>query len=302
MALIDLVPYRRSDVLWCPVPLFHSFGLMTMTVALSTGATLVLPRSFKAASALRQMSDAGVTAASMTPVMIRRLVAHHESQRGQAPVRLRLVVSSGAFLPPDLRLRARRLLGDVLYDLYGSTEAGWVAIATPEDMQQRPSSVGRPPSGVTVTITDEEGSPLPPGELGRIKVTSGLVFAGYESGGDADGSWFTGDLGRLDDDGALYVEGRADDMVVVGGENVYPAEVEQVIEKISGVVEAAVVGIEDQDLGHALAAWVEGDVSEERVLEACAAELASFKVPRAVIVMDELPRNAAGKVLKKRLM
>ena len=303
--LLGVVPYRRDDVIFCPVPLFHSFGLMTLTVTLSLGATMVLSERFVASEVIPRLSQEKMTAASLTPVMIRRVVAANEGRSSMDLSSLRIVLSSGAFLPPDLRARARSVFGDVVYDLYGSTEAGWVAIATPQDMNKKPSSVGRPAPGASVKIIDTEGSECVSGETGRIGVSGEMVFSGYTGQqGDAsqDTMLFTGDVGRFDDDGFLYVEGRSDEMVVIGGENVYPIEVERVIEQMKGVIEAAVIGVEDADLGHRLHAWVEGSVSPDDVKSFCAERIASFKVPRQVSVMDELPRNATGKVLKRKLV
>jgi fatty-acyl-CoA synthase len=197
------------------------------------------------------------------------------------------------------------LFGDVLYDLYGSTEIGWVTIATPEDMRKHEKTVGKPVPGIDVAVFSKEGDKLPTNETGELFVKSDILFEGYTSGqakDERDGYMSIGDLGRLDDDGYLFIEGRADDMVVIGGENVYPIEVEEVIESMSGVDEASVLGVADEEYGEVLAAFVVGSVSEDDVISNCKEELASYKVPKRVEVLGELPRTSTGKVLKRELI
>ncbi|MFP5297719.1 MAG: AMP-binding enzyme, partial [Actinomycetota bacterium] len=185
------------------------------------------------------------------------------------------------------------------------TEAGWVAIATPEDIRTKPKSLGRPVEGIEVAIFDKDGNRCEPETTGEIYVRSNVMFEGYTSGDrkdERDGFMSIGDLGRLDEDGHLYVESRSDDMVIVGGENVYPIEIEEVIESVDGVSEVTVLGIEDDEYGHVLAAFVVGSVSEDEVRAACKDELASYKVPRKIEILDELPRTSTGKVLKRELI
>jgi fatty-acyl-CoA synthase len=180
-----------------------------------------------------------------------------------------------------------------------------VAVATPEDMRADLRTVGRPVRGVEVAVFDEEGNRLPAGEHGVVHVRSDALFEGYQSGETAqerDGFLSMGDMGWMDDDGRLFVEGRADDMVVVGGENVYPAEVERVIASVRGVDDVAVVGVPDRQYGHVLAAFVVGTASPDAVVAAAKRDLASFKVPRTVETVNELPRTSTGKVLRRELV
>ena len=304
--LLAVVPYSRDDVVYCPAPLFHSFGLATFTFATVLGATLILPEKFDPEESLRLIDEHRATAASFVPVMMRRIVSLDDEVKSKYDMSsLRIVMASGSVLSEDLRKAAIELFGDVLYDLYGSTEIGWVAIATPEDMRKRPKTVGRPVEGIDVAIFSPAGDRLPPGETGELYVKSDILFEGYTSGeakNEREGYMSIGDLGRLDDAGYLYVESRSDDMVVVGGENVYPIEVEQVIEDVSGVSEVTVFGLEDEEYGQVLVAFVVGSVSEEDVRVACKNELASYKVPRRVEIVDELPRTSTGKVLKRELV
>ena len=304
--LLAVVPYRRNDIIYCPAPLFHSFGLLTFTLACALGATLVLPERFDPRRALKDIERHRATAASFVPVMIRRIVSLPTNElAGRDLSSLRIVLASGSALGEDLRRRARAVLGDVLYDLYGSTEAGWVAIATPEDMARHPSTVGRPVPGVEVAAFDPSGRRLGPGEPGELFIASEALFEGYTSGEERPrhGRFMSiGDVGRVDADGYVFVEGRADDMVVVGGENVYPIEVEEVLEAVPGVSEATVVGVPDDEFGQVLVAFVAGNVTEQELEAACRAELASYKVPRRFELVDALPRTATGKVLKRELV
>lgn len=305
--LLRVVPYRRNDVVYCPAPLFHSFGLATFTFATALGATLVLPEKFDPEDSLELIEKHRCTAASFVPVMVRRILSLPDEKKSKYDLScLRIVMASGSVLSNDVRRGATELFGPVLYDLYGSTEAGWVAIATPEDMLRDEHTVGRPVPGIEVRVTSADEKPVSAGETGEIHIRSKVMFEGYISGESAkrigDGWMSIGDLGHLDDEGFLYIDGRADDMVVVGGENVYPVEVEQVIEDLDGVDEVAVVGVPDDEYGQILAAFVAGSITEDEITAACKNELASYKVPKRVHILDELPRTATGKVLKRELI
>jgi fatty-acyl-CoA synthase len=304
--LLAVVPYHRDDIILCPAPMFHSFGLVTFTIAAVTGATMILSPRFDAEESLAAIAEHGATAASFLPIMIRRICDLDADRRDRYDLSsLRIVLASGSAMSPRLRREALAVFGDVLYDLYGSTEAGWVTVATPDDIAEHPVSVGRPVPGTEVAIFTFEGERAEAGVNGDIHVRSRVVFEGYTSGesrSSRDGFTSTGDVGHLDDDGYLCVEGRADDMVVVGGENVYPIEVEEAIEAMPGVDEAAVVGIEDDEFGHVLVAFVSGSATQEEVVAHCGKELAPYKVPRRVTALPELPRTATGKVLKRELV
>ncbi len=306
IALLQVVPFRRDDVILCPAPLFHSFGLLTFTIGSILGATLVLPDRFDPEGTFAAIEEHRATAASMVPVMIHRVLSLPEEARSRHDVSsLRILLASGSAIPPDLRKEIENLFGPVLYDLYGSTEAGWVSIATPEDVGERPTTVGRPVPGVDVAVFSPHGVRLPAGQSGELFVKSSAMFEGYTSGEDRThiGPYLSlGDLGRLDRDGYLFLEGRADDMVVVGGENVYPREIEDVVRSIPGVKDVAVFGAPDPEYGQTIVAFVVGDVEPDAVVQACRAQLASFKVPRRVEKVKELPRTGTGKVLKRELL
>lgn len=303
--ILSVVPFHRDDVVVCPAPLFHSFGLLTFTFATVLGMTLVLPERFDPEETLELIERHRATALAAVPVMVRRMVNLDDDIGGRFDLSsLRILLVSGSAMSEDLRRAASETFGEVLYDLYGSTEAGWVSIATPGDMGKHPSTVGRPIPGVEVAVFSRDGDRLGPGEAGELFVRSNITFEGYtggESKDEREGYISIGDTVRIDEDGYLFVEGRADDMVVVGGENIYPAEIENVIESIDGVQEAAVLGVEDEEYGQVLVAFVRGKVSEQEVRDRCARDLSSFKAPRRIVVVDDFPRTGTGKVVKREL-
>lgn len=304
--LIKIVPYHRDDVILIPTPMFHSFGLVSLSIGSGLGATMVLPHKFDPQETLSLIETHRATAVSLVPVMIRRILSLPDEVKSRYDLSsLRILLVSGSAMGRDLRHEATDLFGDVIYDLYGSTEVGWVSIATPEDIREHPISVGKPSPGIEVAIFSPKGARVATGQTGEIHVKSRYVFEGYTSGDRKDereGYMSIGDLGRLDREGFLYVESRADDMVIIGGENVYPIEVEDTITSIEGVSDAAVVGVEDDEYGQILIAFVEGNVDEDLVRKTCKEELASYKVPKRVEVLDELPRTGTGKVLKRKLI
>jgi acyl-coenzyme A synthetase/AMP-(fatty) acid ligase len=221
---------------------------------------------------------------------------------------VKVVAASGSALPGDLAEEWMDAFGDTLYNLYGSTEVAWATIARPEDMRAAPGTAGKPPRGTMLKILDEKDVEVPQGETGRIFVANTMMFEGYTGGGSkdmVDGLMSTGDVGRIDDAGRLFVEGRDDEMIVSGGENLFPKEVEDTIARHAGVSEVACVGVEDKDYGQRLRAFVVLEngksVDEDELKKHVKSNLANFKVPREIWFLDELPRNATGKVLKREL-
>ncbi|MDQ3940090.1 MAG: AMP-binding protein, partial [Actinomycetota bacterium] len=199
--LLQVVPYHRDDVVLCPAPLFHSFGLATFTIATALGATLVLPERFDAEESLELIERHAATAASFVPVMIKRIVTLDDAVKKRYDLSsLRIVMASGSAMSPDLRKAAMGLFGDVVYDLYGSTEVGWVTIATPEDMAKHERTVGKPVPGTEVAIFSRDGDRLPADQTGELFIKSNILFEGYTSGETKDereGYMSIGDLGRL---------------------------------------------------------------------------------------------------------
>jgi acyl-CoA synthetase (AMP-forming)/AMP-acid ligase II len=302
--LLGTLPLRSGDVIALPAPLFHSFGLLTMAIGSALGASFVLPDRFDPAETLELIDEHDARVAAFVPVMIRRILDLPARQRKPKPKGLRAVLASGSAISPELRAETKRFFGDVLHDLYGSTEGGWVAVATPKDVAADPRTAGRPVRGVEVAVFDDDGNRLDPGGHGTLHIRSDAMFEGYRSGEsvpERGGFLSMGDLGWIDDDGRLFVEGRADDMVVVGGENVYPAEVEQVIAKVAGVRDVAVLGVPDPHYGQVLEAFVVGSAKPATVEARAKKDLASFKVPRAIHLVGELPRTSTGKILRREL-
>jgi acyl-CoA synthetase (AMP-forming)/AMP-acid ligase II len=221
---------------------------------------------------------------------------------------LKIIGASGSALPGPLATEVMDRFGDVLYNLYGSTEVAWATIAQPADLRAAPGTAGRPPFGTVVKLLDDDGREVADGETGRIFVGNELVFDGYTGGGNkaiVDGLMSTGDVGHFDEGHRLFVDGRDDEMIVSGGENVFPREVEDLLSHHEAVEEAAVVGVDDPKFGQRLRAFVvltsDGGASEDDLKSYIRSNLASYKVPREIVFLDELPRNATGKVLKREL-
>jgi len=222
---------------------------------------------------------------------------------------LRVTAASGSALPGELATKWMDHFGDNLYNLYGSTEVAWATIATPDDLRAAPGTAGKPPRGTVVRIVDSEGQgEVAAGETGRVFVGNDMAFEGYTGGGGKDeyeGLLSSGDVGHFDEHGRLFIDGRDDEMIVSGGENVFPREVEDLLSGHQAVKEVAVVGVDDDDFGQRLKAFVvltdSDSVDEDEIKAYVKKNLARFKVPREVEFLDSLPRNATGKILKREL-
>ena len=303
ISLLSRMPLKEGWRTHIAAPLFHTWGFAHLMLAMLLGSTMVLRRRFDPADALEVTQ--GCDSLAVIPVMLQRMLAVESASPDLSS--LKVVASSGSALPGDLALEWMDRFGDNLYNIYGSTEVAYASIATPEDLRAAPTSAGRPPWGTVVKILDPLGDEVPTGEAGRIFVGNSLLFEGYTGGGHKEvvnGLMSSGDVGRFDADGRLYVEGRDDEMIVSGGENVFPKEVEDCLARHEAVVEVACIGVEDTDFGKRLRAFVvvSADVGEDDLKNWVKQHLARFKVPREIIVMGELPRNATGKVLKRELV
>jgi fatty-acyl-CoA synthase len=273
------------------------------------GSTIVLRRKFDPEGCLKAVTDERCDSLVVIPVMLQRMLQLPEDTlRSYDLSHVKVVAASGSALPGDLGTNWMDHFGDHLYNIYGSTEVAWATIAQPQDLRDAPGTAGKPPHNTIVKVYDEQGAELPPGEPGRIFVGNSMLFEGYTGGGSKDtidGLMATGDVGRFDEAGHLFVEGRDDEMIVSGGENVFPKEVEDCLARHAAVVEVAAIGVDDDDFGKRLRAFVvlkEGAEASEDELKAHVKDnLARFKVPREIITLDELPRNATGKVLKRDL-
>jgi fatty-acyl-CoA synthase len=272
-----------------------------------TASTMVLRRKFNPEDVLKTVERERIDSLPLVPVMMQRILdLEDEERRGHDTSSLRTVPVSGSALSGDLAKRFMDEFGDIVYNLYGSTEVAWVAIAGPKDLREAPGTAGRPPRGTEIRILGDDDRPLGKNETGRIFVRNSELFEGYTGGGSKDmidGFMATGDVGYVDEAGRLFVEGRDDDMIVSGGENVFPQEVEETLAKHPNVSEAAVVGIEHEKWGQALKAFVvkKGSVDEKALKKHVKDNLAGYKVPQEFEFIDELPRNAAGKVVKREL-
>ncbi|MGP3915834.1 AMP-binding protein [Nonomuraea sp. 10N515B] len=297
ISMLATVPLRSGEPLLIAPPLFHGLGLLWYGAALVLGCPVVLLRRFDAGAVLDALAAERAGALVAVPIMLKRLLACAPRPLPD----LRVVLCGGSALPPALGTAFMDAYGEVLYNLYGSTEAGWASLATPADLRAAPGTVGRPPRGATVRVAGPDGAEQPPGEVGRVLVAGGLTFTGA-----ADGLLITGDLGHRDDSGLLFIDGRDDDMIVSGGENVFPQEVENLLARRPGVADVAVLGVPDEEYGQRLAAFVvpeEGAaLSAEELRQAVKAELAGYKVPRDITFVDSVPRNLTGKVDRLKLV
>jgi acyl-CoA synthetase (AMP-forming)/AMP-acid ligase II len=308
-ALFSKIPLKARETTVIAAPMFHSWGFGHFTLALPLSSTIVLRRRFDPEATLRAVAEHRATTLAVVPVMLQRILELPEETIASYDTHaLKVIALSGSALPGDLAIRAMDTFGDVLYNLYGSTEVAWATIATPGDLRSAPGTAGKPPLGTVVKLLDEQGLEVPHGQRGRIFAANEMVFEGYTGGGGkeiVDGLMSTGDMGHIDSAGRLFVDGRDDEMIVSGGENVFPREVEDLLADHEGIEEAAVIGVEDAEFGQRLKAFVVSrngsGLNEEAVKEYVKHNLARYKVPREVVFVDELPRNATGKVLKREL-
>ncbi|MCL2417679.1 MAG: AMP-binding protein [Conexibacteraceae bacterium] len=304
------IPFHTGDTALISAPLFHAFGFTQGLMQVGLGATIVLQRRFAEEEVLASLDRHRVTTWVVVPVMLQRVLAlGPEHWQGRDLSRLRIIYVSGSQLGTDLSRRAHSAFGPVLYNLYGSTEIAYATIATPADIVAAPGTVGRVVRGAVVRILGPDGEELPGGKTGRIFVGHMLAFEGYTGGGDKErvrGLLSSGDVGHFDAEGRLFIDGRDDEMIISGGENVFPREVEELLHLHPAVLEAAAVGVPDAAFGQRLNAYVVprpgAELTEDLIKEYVRDNLANYKVPRDVVFLDELPRNPTGKVLKRELV
>jgi acyl-CoA synthetase (AMP-forming)/AMP-acid ligase II len=308
-ALLSRIPLHARETTLIAAPMFHSWGLAHFSLGLLLSSTYVLMRRFDPEGTLEAIQRHRPTALAVVPVMLQRILdLPPQTRRKYDTSSLRVVAASGSALPGALAERFMDEFGDILYNLYGSTEVAWATIATPEQLRAAPGTAGTPPRGTVLRILDEQGRPVPPRTTGRIFVANEMLFEGYTGGGGkqmiAD-LMSTGDVGHVDEAGRLFVEGRDDEMIVSGGENVFPSEVENLLARHEAVAEAAVIGVTDDEFGQRLKAFVvpkpDARLTPADVRDYVKSNLARFKVPRDVEFLERLPRNPTGKVLKREL-
>jgi acyl-CoA synthetase (AMP-forming)/AMP-acid ligase II len=295
------------------VPMFHGLGFGILMLTISLGGTVLTHRRFDAETTLAQASLQRADAMSVVPIMLARILDLPHPVRARNPVpSLRAVISSGDRLDPSLARRFMDAYGDILYNGYGSTEVGIGSLATPAELRHAPETVGRPVAGCPVRIYNKNGRLVGPRVTGRIFIGGELTTDGYTGGsvaGEAkvvvDGFTSTGDMGYLDNSGRLYVVGREDDMIVSGGENVYPRALENALAEHPDIAENAVIGVPDEQFGRRLAAFIvlrpRCGLDEPAIREYLKGKVSRFEQPRDIHIVGSIPRNPAGKVLRKDL-
>jgi acyl-CoA synthetase (AMP-forming)/AMP-acid ligase II len=307
--MLSRMPLRRDEVMLLAAPLFHAWGLAALQVSAPLVATVVLMERFDAEECLKTIALQRCTAVVLVPVMLQRILELPAAVVNRYDTSsLRVVASSGSPISGASVIKFMDTFGDILYNFYGSTEVSWATIADPTDLRIAPTTAGRAPLGTRIAILGQDGNPLPVGAVGRIFVGNDMLFDGYTNAASPaieDQLMDTGDLGYLDASGRLFVAGRDDEMIISGGENVFPRPVEEAIAVLPQVADVAVVGVPDPEFGQRLAAFVvraEGSsLDEEMVKVYVRNRLSRFSIPRDVTFIDQLPRTATGKILKRHL-
>jgi fatty-acyl-CoA synthase len=310
--MIHQVGMRADDRHLVVCPLYHSAAPAFVAVMMALGATIVLMNHFDPEGALDVIQKERITCTLMVPTMLIRI-----SNLPDATIRkydtssLRWVMSGAAPLTTETARRFMEKFGPVLWNFYGATETGLVTLAGPRDHVTRPGTIGKAMRGNSIRLLDDAGDLVKPGEIGELYARNSTMIAGYHRNADAtrssqrEGHFSVGDLGRVDADGYYYLESRKHDMVISGGVNIYPREIEDHLHTHPAILEAAVVGVPDPEWGESLRAFVvvrDGErVSEAEVIDFCRKGLADFKRPRKVTFVAELPRNPTGKILKREL-
>ncbi|MET4168653.1 MULTISPECIES: AMP-binding protein [Gordonia] len=308
-AMLDRIPWRAGESTVIAAPIFHAWGFGQVAIAATMTCTMIMRRRFDPVATLELVRDHAATGLAVVPVMLERITDLPDEVLDDHPMpTLRFATASGSRMRSDALVAFLDRYGDVVYNSYNATEAGLITTATPADLRVAPDTAGRPLIGTSVRILGDDDREVPVGEVGRIVVANNSGFDGYTSSDSkafSDGHMVSGDVGRFDENGLLFVVGRDDEMIVSGGENVYPLEVEQVIGALDEVLEVAVTGVDDDRFGQRLVAHVvrapRAQIGADDIQQQVRDQLAGFKVPRDVYFLDELPRNATGKILKREL-
>jgi acyl-CoA synthetase (AMP-forming)/AMP-acid ligase II len=311
-AILDRTPWRAEEPIVIVAPMFHAWGFSQLIFAASMACTVVTRRKFDPEATLDLIDRNQATGLAVVPVMFDRIMELPAEVRNRYSCKsLRFAAASGSRMRPDVVIAFMDQFGDVIYNNYNATEAGMIATATPQDLRAAPDTAGRPAGGTEIRILDKEFNALPVGEVGTIYVHNDTQFEGYTEGSTGKGKDFhagfmsSGDVGYTDDAGRLFVVGRDDEMIVSGGENVYPIEVEKTLAAHPDVAEAAVIGVDDEQYGQRLAAFVVlapgGSATADTLKQHVRENLANYKAPREITVLDELPRGSTGKILRNEL-
>ena len=308
--IVDRIPFPRKGTMVVVSPIFHSTGWATYTVGAALGNKVVTARRFKPEPTLQLIADHKADMLVAVPTMLHRMV-----ELGPDVIKkydtssLKVILVAGSALSPELCTRVQDTFGDVLYNMYGSTECAIASVATPAELRKAPGTAGRAPLTCEVVLYDDNDRRIEgANRRGRIFVRNGAPFSGYTDGRNKqilDGYMSSGDMGHIDENGLLFVDGRDDDMIVSGGENVFPQEVEYLLEERPDVAEVAVVGVDDVEFGKRLRAFIVSEPGAAQdateIKQYVKDNLARHKVPRDVVFIEELPRNATGKLLRRVL-
>ncbi|HIW95846.1 MAG TPA: AMP-binding protein [Candidatus Corynebacterium gallistercoris] len=309
--LAYMIPWRPFQMLQLTASMFHSWGWANINILFAHRCTVVLRRVFDPVHAMEDVEKYKINGIITSPIFVKEQLK--VAQKGNYDhSHVEFIVSSGNAMHEDLIRGLNKQFGEVTVNFYGSTENSVCAVATKEELAKDPALAGRPVSGVRVKILDDEGNELPPNTPGRIYCRGIMTMRRYANERDKmkikHGLLEIGDRGYLDDRGNLYVLGRADDMIIVGGENVYPRSVEEVLAPMPGIKDLYARGVDDEQTFKRLAVWLvredspEGEaLTQESVQEWVRNELAEHSVPRDVVFMDRLPRNPTGKVMPRHL-
>ena len=307
--ILTAIPLRARDTVVIAAPLFHAWGLAHLGVGLGLSSTAVVQSQFDPEATLAAIDEHRPAGLVVVPVMLQRILAlGGPTIERYDTSSLGYITSSGSALGATLATAVLHRFGPSLYNVYGSTEVSLATVAAPADLQAAPSTAGRTVPGSVVRILDDAGQPVLAGHVGRIFVGSAARFEGYTGGGgkeDVGGLLASGDVGHFEGDGLLFIDGRDDDMIVSGGENVFPAEVEELLGVYPAIAEAAVVGVDDEQFGESLEAYVVrtpgATLTARDVKDHVRSHLARYKVPRRVVFVDELPRTTTGKLRRRDL-
>lgn len=307
--MLEKIPWRGEETVVVAAPMFHAWGFGQLVVAATMTCTVVTRRRFDPEATLALVDEHRASGLSVVPVMLERIMDLPDAILDRYSLRsLRFVSASGSRMRPQSVTAFMDRFGDLVHNSYNATEAGQISVAQPADLRHAPDTAGRAVRGTLLRVVDDTGRDVGTDVVGRILVRGASPFDGYTAGASkefVDGYMVSGDVGRLDAAGRLYVVGRDDDMIVSGGENVYPIEVEKVLGAHPAVREVVVIGVDDEAFGQRLAAYValaEGaDADADELRSHVRGQLAGYKVPRDVVFLDVLPRNASGKIMVREL-
>ncbi|MUL64583.1 acyl-CoA synthetase [Mycobacterium sp. CBMA 234] len=308
-SILARTPWHAEECTVVAAPMFHAWGFGQLMMAAMMSCTVVTRRKFDPEKTLEMVDRHRATGLAVVPVMFDRIMELPSEVLGRYELRtLRFAAASGSRMRPDIVIAFMDRFGDVVYNNYNATEAGMITTATPEDLRAAPDTAGTPAAGTSIAVLDDQRRPVPVGTVGTIYVRNKNQFGGYTSGAAKefhDGYMASGDVGYVDGAGRLFVVGRDDDMIVSGGENIYPIEVEKVLVRHPDVAETSVLGVDDTTYGQRLVAFVvlEGGASAsvESLKQHVRENLANYKVPREIIVINSLPRSSTGKIARGEL-